>query len=56
MKIPAAAGYFKLFWNFNLAHMIKLWICKLSPSFKDQRELHMLHGMMSARVLSLLKS
>ena len=33
--------------DFNPVRLIKTQICKLSPSFEDQRALHMLHGIIS---------
>ena len=46
MKILAAAGYLTLLRDFKLARLIKTY-SKLPPSFKDQRALHMLHGITS---------
>ena len=43
MKILAAAGYLILFRDLKLTRLIKTY-SKLPPSFKDQRALHMLHG------------
>ena len=47
MKILAAAGNHTLFRDFKLAHMIKTSRSASSPSSKDQRALHMLHGITS---------
>ena len=47
MKILATAGYLKLFRDFKLAHMIKTYRSASCHQVKDQRALHMLHGIMS---------
>ena len=49
MKIFVAAGYLTLFRDFKPARLIKTQICKLSTSFKDQRALRVLHGIISVQ-------